>query len=153
MWIMLKTIILFLNNHKRNIINWIVNFFFFLSSITYKVSLFKTWCKLMMFQKSFCMFKTTMNNHFFQMSFFISNVHHSFSKLKRILILMIIKAKHLKFIKFFWKHIWTYLFQICFWPWKLWIWKFVFNKSYSFLCYLEHGCIIYAWYKAISNKK
>jgi hypothetical protein len=69
MWIMLKTIILFLNNHKRNIINWIVNFFFFLSSITYKVSLFKTWCKLMMFQKSFCMFKTTMNNHFFQMSF------------------------------------------------------------------------------------
>jgi len=32
-------------------------------------------------------------------------------------------------------------------------WKLVFKKSYSFFCYLEHGCIIYAWYKNIYNKK
>jgi hypothetical protein len=47
-----------------------------------------------MFEKSFCMFKTTMNNHFFQMSFlFIKCRTFIF---KRILILMIIKEKALE---------------------------------------------------------
>ncbi len=90
------------------------------------------WC----FKSLFTCLKQLWRIIFSKCPFYLSNVHHSFSKLKRILILMIIKAKHLKFIKFFWKHIWTYLFQICFWPWK-----FVFNKSYSFLCYLEHGAL------------
>jgi len=59
-----------LKNHKRNIINWIFNFFYFWSSITYKVSLFKTWCKLMMFQESFCMFKAIDTMVFFSNIFF-----------------------------------------------------------------------------------
>ncbi len=42
-----------LKKQKRSIINWVFNFFSFKSSITYKVSLFKTWCKLMMFQEFF----------------------------------------------------------------------------------------------------
>jgi hypothetical protein len=37
---------------------WNFHFFPFLSSIICKVLFFKTWCKLMMFQKPFCMFKT-----------------------------------------------------------------------------------------------
>jgi hypothetical protein len=32
------------------------------------------------------------------------------------------------------------------------IWKCVFNKIYSFLCYLKFGCIIYEWYRPIYNK-
>ncbi len=42
-----------LKNHKGSAINWIVNFFSFLSSIPCKVLMFKTWFKLMS-QKSFC---------------------------------------------------------------------------------------------------
>ncbi len=53
--------IISLKNHKMSIINWIFSFFPFLSSMIYKVSLFKTRCKLMMFQESFCMFIWTPN--------------------------------------------------------------------------------------------
>ncbi len=45
----------------------------------------------MTFQESLCKFKTYVDNiYIFQMCFFsISNVHHSFSKLEMILILML----------------------------------------------------------------
>ncbi len=39
------------------------------------------------------------NPFFFKMSFFLSNVHHAFRKLKRILTLMIKKAKGLELMK------------------------------------------------------
>jgi hypothetical protein len=55
------------------------------------------------------------------------------SKLKGILTMMIIKTKALEIGKIHLKHIWTYLFQMC------------FLKSYSFLCYLKCGCIIYIY--------
>ncbi len=43
----------------------------FLNSIIYKVPFFKNWCKLIIFQKSFCMFKATITSWFyFQTSFF-----------------------------------------------------------------------------------
>jgi hypothetical protein len=46
---------------------------------------------------------------FFQMSFFLPNVQHSFLKLKRILILMIRKAKGLELMKnVFIKHLNTF---------------------------------------------
>ncbi len=114
MWIMLKTIILFLNNHKRNIIIGLSIFIFFKVPLLIKFHCSKRdanwWC----FKNPFACLKQLWTIIFFKCPFYLSNVHHSFSKLKRILILMIIKAKHLKFIKFFWKHIWTYLFQILF---------------------------------------
>jgi len=127
--------------------------FFFLLKFHYLfyVSLFKTWCKLMMFQKSFCMFQTIMHNgfFFFQTYFFLSSVHHSFSKLERILTLIIFFKKHFKLLNFILKRIWTYLFQICFWFESYEFWKGVFNESYSILCYLKHGYIVYKQYKLI----
>jgi hypothetical protein len=58
---------------------------------------------------------------------------------------------HLNLVNFILKHIWTYLFQTnMFLIWKLWILKkCVFNKSYTLLCYLEHGYIIYKQYRPI----
>jgi hypothetical protein len=53
-------------------------------SIICKVSMIKIWCKLMMFQKFFCMFKTfkiylwTIIFLAFKCPFLTSNVHHSF---------------------------------------------------------------------------
>jgi hypothetical protein len=63
--------------------------------ITCKLSMIKISWKLMMFQKYLCMFKAFQNpivNHGIfpvQMSFFVSNVHNSFSNLERIYILTI----------------------------------------------------------------
>ncbi len=67
----------------------------------------------MMFQESFCMFKAidTMS-FFFKCLFSLSDVHHSFSKLKKILTLMTIKEKQIEIGKI---HLKTCTFeQICF---------------------------------------
>ncbi len=48
----------------------------------------------MMFREVFCIFKIIMNNlFFFKHPFLLSNVHHSFSKLKRILLILILEKK------------------------------------------------------------
>jgi hypothetical protein len=52
-----------LKNHKGSTIIWIVNFFSFLSSIPCKVSMFKTWFKLMS-QKSFCKLGLCFTTHY-----------------------------------------------------------------------------------------
>jgi hypothetical protein len=59
---------------------------------------------------------------FFQMSFFLPSVYHSFWKLEKILTLMIRRAKGFELMILFYnqfEHIW-------FWPWKLWILKMCF---------------------------
>ncbi len=75
--------------------------------------------------------------------FSLSNVHHSFSNLKRVFKLMIIKTKALEIGKFHFKTQLSILFQLTFkrvfdlenHGFK----KCVFNKSYSFFCYLRRG--------------
>jgi len=52
-----------LKNHKGSTIIWIVDFFSFLSSIPCKVSMFKTWFKLMS-QKSFCKLGLCFTTHY-----------------------------------------------------------------------------------------
>jgi hypothetical protein len=52
-----------LKNHKGSTIIWIVNFYSFLSSIPCKVSMFKTWFKLM-FQKFFCKLGLYFTTHY-----------------------------------------------------------------------------------------
>jgi hypothetical protein len=109
----LKCNFISLKKHKRTIINWVFNFFSFQSSITYKVSLFKTWCKLMMFQELFVI--VTM--------FFYSYVFFPYQmctilvkfKIEGDLNNDFIKTKAFEIGKIL-KHIWTYLFQMCFWP-------------------------------------
>jgi hypothetical protein len=75
-------------------------------------------------------------------------VHHSFSKLERILTLIII-GKEIKICKFYFEMHLNIFVSNMFLIWKLWILKCVFNKSYSFLCYLKHGYIIYKQYRPI----
>jgi len=143
-----------LKNHKKITINLIVNFFSFSSSITYKISLFKIWCKLKMFQESFCMFKTIVNNDFFFKCFFsLSNVHHSFSKLEMILILIIIKEKSFEIGKIHFKTHLNMVVSNVFFTLKIMIFEIVsLTKCYLFLCYLKCGCIIYNWYKPRYSK-
>ncbi len=85
-------------------------------------------------QKYFCMFKALKPQEwtifvFFQISFFIPNVHHSFWKSERILTLMIIKAKGYELMNYFFnnqfEHIW---FKNAFDPENYRFWKCVFNK-------------------------
>jgi hypothetical protein len=70
---------------------------------------------------------------------------------------MIIKAKALEIGKFILKCIWAYLFQLTFkCAFDLEnheLKNIIFNKSYLFLCYLGHGCIIYKWYRPRYSKK
>ncbi len=65
MWIMLyqNYNFVFLKNHIGTIINWVVYFFIlFKYHYIHKVSMFKTLCKLMMFQEAFCMFETSVDS-------------------------------------------------------------------------------------------
>jgi hypothetical protein len=62
---------------------------------------------------------------------------------------MIIKSKTLKIGNTF-EHI---CFKCVFDIENYEFWKCVFNKIYSFLCYLKCGCIIYEWYRPRYNKK
>ncbi len=73
----LKCNFIYLKKHKRSIINLVFNFFSFKSSTTYKVSLFKTWSKLMMFQEFFACSKQLSQFFLFKRFFSLSNVHHS----------------------------------------------------------------------------
>jgi len=62
------------------------------------------------------MFKVVVDNFFSQTFFSIQKVHHSFSKLKMILILMIKKEKSIEIGEFFFKaHFQVHLVQMCFW--------------------------------------
>jgi hypothetical protein len=79
-----------LKNHHGNTKIWIVNFVFGIGCITCKVSTTKIWCKLGDVSKNLFACLKNLNSYFehlkfFKHSFFISIVHHSFSKLKNIL--------------------------------------------------------------------
>ncbi len=69
-------------------------------SINYKVYMLKIWHKSKMFLHVQSIQTLKMDNpYFFQTSFFLSNVHHSFWKLERILTLMIRKPKGFELMK------------------------------------------------------
>jgi len=76
--------------------------------------------------------------------FVFSNVHHSFSKLKWIVILVIKRERKLEIgkIHFYntFEHFW---FKFVFGLENHECSKCIFNKSCSFLCDKKHGCIIY----------
>jgi hypothetical protein len=81
--------------------------------------------------------------YFFQTSFFLPNVLHSFWKLGRILTLIIRRAKGLELMNFFYnrlEHIW---FKCAFDLENYGFWKCGLNKSCSYLCDKGHECIIY----------
>jgi len=78
--------------------------------------------------------------------FLISDVHHSLSKLEMILILLIKNQHEFKIVKFmFSTHFGTFDYKAIF-TFKIWILKYVFNKSYSFWCDKMCGCILYVIY-------
>jgi hypothetical protein len=136
MWKMFEIVVFyFWKNHNGNIINRIVIFFFFLGCISRKVAMFKTWCKYMIFQASFCIFKTIVDNYFFQ-TFFVIKCALVILKSGKDLNINDKKNKRtsnwcLKQMK-----------QMRFWPWKLWIWECVFDKSYLISFYSKHAYII-----------
>jgi hypothetical protein len=99
-------------------------------------------------QKCFCMLKTLAPWKwtilvFFQTSFSLPNVHHSFFKLERILKLTIKNARGLELINCFYnpfEHIWL---KSAFGLENYGVWKCGFNKSCSYICDKGHECIIY----------
>ncbi len=87
-----------LKDKKGSIIVWIIIIFLQYFPLIAKV----TCSNLDITKECFYMFKTLKPRkdiHFFQMSFFLPNVHHSLWKLERILTLMIIKAKRFELMK------------------------------------------------------
>jgi len=99
-------------------------------------------------QNCFCMFKAFkpwkwIIFFFLNIFFFILNVHHSFWKLKRILILMIRRAKGFELMKIVFITIWTHLVQSVFDFENYGFWKCGFNKTCSYLWDIGHECIIY----------
>jgi hypothetical protein len=93
-------------------------FFSFLGSITCEVSMFKTWCKLIMFQKFFCMFKIVMDNiYFFKLFFFVIKCAPFPLKIGEDINIDGWK-KHLKLVKFILKHIWALCFKHAFEFWN-----------------------------------
>lgn len=101
-----------------------------INSISCKISMLKIGCKLMMNFKSWTQNWCGGIYLFFKCLFFLSNMHHSFSKLERILIL------NWNWWISFKNHIWMPTFQTFVRLWKLWILRviYVYNKIYSFLC-------------------
>jgi hypothetical protein len=84
------------------------------------------------------------NGFIFEMPFFLSNVHHNFSKLKKTLTLMIIKIKALEIGKLHFKMDMNIFVSNMHLTLKIMNFKkCVFNKSYSLLCSFKHGWIIY----------
>ncbi len=110
--------------------------FFGIFSINCKVYIFKAWH----ISKMFLHVQITQtwrvdSPYFFQMFFFLPNVHHSFRKLERILTLMIIKEKGFEFMKI------VYITNLSD-PKNYEFWKCGFSKSCSYLCDKRHECII-----------
>ncbi len=71
-------------------------------------------------------------------------MHHKFSKLKRTSTLKIIKVKALEIGKLHFKiHLNIFVSNVFLTLKIVNLKKSVFDKSYSFLCYFKHGCIIY----------
>jgi hypothetical protein len=101
-------------------------------------------------RKYFCMFKALKPQEltiliFFQLHLsFLLNVHHSFWKLERILMLMIKMAKGFELMKIsFITNLNTFgsKFKPTFDPKNYGFWKCGFNKCYSYLCNRRHECI------------
>ncbi len=91
-----------MKDHNESIIIWICIKFLGIFFIYCKLYMFKTWDK----SKIFLHVQSTQTSrvesfYFFQMSFFLLNVHHFFWKLERILTLMIRKAKGFEQMNFF----------------------------------------------------
>jgi hypothetical protein len=91
-----------LKNHKGIIIIWIVMKFFGLFFINSKVYMLKAWHKSQLLLHIQSIQTSRVDNpYFFQTSLFLSNMHHSFWKLKRIFKLMIRRAKRFELTIFF----------------------------------------------------
>jgi hypothetical protein len=125
---------------KGSIVVWIVN----LSGNMVPLLVNFQYSKFDANKKCFCMFKTSKyvecTTFFFQT--FLSNVHHSFLKLKRILTLMIKGTKINKIDEFFLQHIWIQWFKSHFGFKNYEFWACDFNKNYSFVCDKRYECIV-----------
>jgi hypothetical protein len=117
------------------------NFCVQISFIICKVWMIKKWYKLlMMFQESLCIFKTLLIflwTIFLRTSFFVSNVYHPFSKLERILILMIKGATWVEILEI---HVYNTF-------WHFWL-KHVFDlEIYEFWLCFQQIKYIFIWQK------
>ncbi len=91
-----------LKDHKWNIIIWIIIIFLVIFSINCKVYILKVWHKLKMFLYVLNIQTSRVNNPwFFQTSFFSTKCASFLLRMKRILTLMIRKAKGFELIIFF----------------------------------------------------
>jgi len=127
-----------LKDHKGSIIVWIVIIVFGIFSINHKVYMFKAWHESKMFFHVQSTQTCRMDNlYFFKHLFFLSNVHHSFWKLKRILSSMIKSMINCFYDPF--EHIW---FKSVFDPENYGFWKCGFNKSCSDIYDRWYECII-----------
>ncbi len=138
-------------SHHGNAIIWIVNFVFEIGYITCKVSTTKNWCKLMMLQKSFCMFKTfkflfwTFKK--FQTFIFYINCAPFLFKIEEYFILMIKLTTWVEIGEnSCLQHILMnmLLIQTWFYLWNLWILKISLTK-------IIHFYVVRAWLHNIQN--